>query len=166
MSATDADQILPGDDAWLRRAIALSSVSVEAGQTPFGAVIVNDGTVVAEDHNRVWDTTDPTAHAEVNAIRSAASTLGTIELAGCTLYSSCEPCPMCMAAIHWSRISRLVYAASISDADAAGFREMPIGVMEMARRAQSGLVIAGPYLAAEAAAVLRDFAARYPERLY
>ena len=105
----------------LRRAIALALRSVDAGGGPFGAVVAREGTVVAEGSNRVVLGRDPTAHAEIEAIRAAARALGTHELSGCTLYASAEPCPMCAAAAHWARVDRVVYAAGRADAAAAGF---------------------------------------------
>jgi tRNA(Arg) A34 adenosine deaminase TadA len=107
---------------FLRRAIALATRNVESGAGgPFGAVIVRDGRIVAEGVNTVTASNDPTAHAEVNAIRAAAKALGVFSLAGCRLYSSCEPCPMCLAAAHWARMDCIFYAASAEDAARAGF---------------------------------------------
>lgn len=109
------------DELHLRRAIALASESATAGGGPFGAVVVKDGAVVAEGANRVVLDRDPTAHAEVCAIRAASEALGTHELSGCVVYASAEPCPMCAAALHWARVDRVVFAASRTDAAAAGF---------------------------------------------
>jgi tRNA(Arg) A34 adenosine deaminase TadA len=107
---------------FLRRAIALATQNVLSGAGgPFGAVIVRDGRIVAEGVNTVTATNDPTAHAEVNAIRAAARALGSFTLAGCQLYTSCEPCPMCLAAIYWARIDAICYGASAADAERAGF---------------------------------------------
>ena len=107
---------------FLRRAIALATENVLRGAGgPFGAVIVRDGRIVGEGVNTVTAAHDPTAHAEVNAIRAAAKALGTFSLAGCQLYSSCEPCPMCLAAAYWARIDGLNYGASAADAARAGF---------------------------------------------
>jgi tRNA(Arg) A34 adenosine deaminase TadA len=107
---------------FLRQAIALATRNVETGAGgPFGAVIVRDGQIVAEAVNTVTAMLDPTAHAEVNAIRKAAQALGTFSLAGCQLYSSCEPCPMCLAAAYWARLDNLFYGARAADAARAGF---------------------------------------------
>ena len=89
-------------------AIARARDGIAAGQSPFGAIIVRGADVVAATHNTVWRDTDPTAHAEVNCIRSAAAALKLIDLSGCEMYSTCEPCPMCLSAIHWSKIDRVV----------------------------------------------------------
>lgn len=108
--------------AFLREAIRLSIEKMEANEGgPFGAVIVRGGHMVGRGWNRVTSTNDPTAHAEVVAIRDACSNLKTFTLSGCEIYSSCEPCPLCLAAIHWSRLDRIYYAASCDDAAAAGF---------------------------------------------
>jgi len=109
------------DEAFLRRAIELACASVAADGGPFGAVVVRDGRVIAEGRNRVVPECDPTAHAEIEALRAAAQELGTHELSGCTVYASAEPCPMCAAALHWARVDRVVFAAGRADAAAAGF---------------------------------------------
>jgi tRNA(Arg) A34 adenosine deaminase TadA len=109
------------DERFLRRALELARASVEAGGGPFGAVVVRDGHVIAEGRNRVVPGCDPTAHAEIEALRAAAQALGTHELAGCVVFASAEPCPMCAAALHWARVARVVYAAGRADAAAAGF---------------------------------------------
>lgn len=109
------------DTTWLARAIELASLNVTEGGGPFGAVIVRDGQELAHGQNRVTRDLDPTAHAEVVAIRAAAKVVGDFSLAGCTLYSSCEPCPMCMASTLWARVDRVVYAADRADAARAGF---------------------------------------------
>lgn len=107
---------------FLRRAIALATENVRQGRGgPFGAVIVCDGTIVGEAANTVTATNDPTAHAEVNAIRAAARALRTFTLAGCELYTSCEPCPMCLSAAYWSRVDAIYYGATAADAARAGF---------------------------------------------
>jgi len=115
------------DQNFLRRAIRLSITGMQSGAGgPFGAVVVKDGRVVGEGFNRVTSTNDPTAHAEIVAIRAACRRLDTFSLAGCDLYASCEPCPMCLAAIYWARIERLFYAATRVDAARAGFDDAHI----------------------------------------
>jgi tRNA(Arg) A34 adenosine deaminase TadA len=107
---------------FLRRAIQLATRNVLTGAGgPFAALIVRDGQIVAEAANTVTATNDPTAHGEVNAIRAAAKALGTFTLAGCELYSSCQPCPMCLAAAYWARIEAIYFGASAADAARAGF---------------------------------------------
>lgn len=112
-----------GAEATLLLAVAAGREGMLAGRGgPFGAVIVGpDGRVIAEGCNRVTSANDPTAHAEVTAIRAACAALGSFKLEGCTLYTSCEPCPMCLAAAYWARVDGIVFGASREDAAAAGF---------------------------------------------
>jgi len=110
------------DDAhWLNQAIEIAVASVDEGGGPFGAVVVRDGKLVATGHNRVTLDLDPTAHAEVQAVRAACRALGDFSLAGCVLYTSCEPCPLCISALLWARLDRVVYAADRDDAARGGF---------------------------------------------
>ena len=107
---------------FLRRAIALATENVTSGRGgPFAALIACNGKVIAEGVNMVTATNDPTAHGEVTAIRAACKALGTFSLAGCELYTSCEPCPMCLAASHWARLDQIFYGSSAQDAAKAGF---------------------------------------------
>ena len=105
----------------MRKAIELAVENVKNGGGPFGAVIVKNGEIVSTGVNRVTANNDPTAHAEVSAIRAACEKLGTFMLDGCEIYSSCEPCPMCLGAIYWAHIDRLYYGCNKSDAADAGF---------------------------------------------
>ncbi|QAB16498.1 nucleoside deaminase [Hydrogenovibrio thermophilus] len=106
----------------MRQAIALSKEKMEAGfGGPFGAVITQNGRIIAEGYNQVTSANDPTAHAEVTAIRNACAALGTFDLAGCEIYTSCEPCPMCLSAIYWARLDKMYYANSREDAADIGF---------------------------------------------
>lgn len=117
-----ADIITIDPAVFLERAIALAVANVRQGVGgPFGCVITRDGVIVAEGANQVTLTADPTAHAEIVAIRAACRMLGSFQLTGCELYSSCEPCPMCLGAIYWSRPERVYFAASREDAARAGF---------------------------------------------
>lgn len=112
---------------FLREAIRLAQHGVESeAGGPFGAVVVRQGEILAGGWNCVTSQNDPTAHAEVVAIRAACRKLGTFSLAGCELYASCEPCPMCLAASYWARLDRLVFAATRQDAAAAGFDDAMI----------------------------------------
>lgn len=106
---------------FMQIAIDLSIQNIKQGGGPFGAVIVKDGEIVAAMANSVTNDNDPTAHAEVNAIRQAAKKLNTFDLSGCDIYASCEPCPMCLGAIYWARIDNLYFANHKSDAKAIGF---------------------------------------------
>jgi tRNA(Arg) A34 adenosine deaminase TadA len=105
----------------MRRAIAISRDMVEQGGGPFGAVIVKDGVIIAEGGNRVASSNDPTAHAEIVAIRAACAALSSFSLRDCEIYVSCEPCPMCLAAIYWARLDRVYFANDRADAARIGF---------------------------------------------
>ena len=109
------------DARFMQMAIDLSVENVDTGGGPFGAVIVRDGEVIATGTNRVVPNADPTAHAEVTAIRNACAKLGTFQLTGCTIYSSCEPCPMCLSALYWAGVSRICYGNTKDDAKAIDF---------------------------------------------
>jgi tRNA(Arg) A34 adenosine deaminase TadA len=123
--------------ALMRRAIALSTEKMAAGLGgPFGAIIARGGEVVARGWNQVTSANDPTAHAEIVAIREACRTLGSFSLEGCDIYTSCEPCPMCLGAIYWARLDRVYYANTRADAAAIGFdddriyQELQVGLGE------------------------------------
>lgn len=141
----------------MQQAISKTREGIAAGQSPFGSVIARDGQVVVATHNTVWRDTDPTAHAEVNCLRAAAKALATIDLRGCTLYSTCEPCPMCLAAIHWSKIDRVVYGATIADAVGAGFAELTVEAKHLATLGGSPLIVEGGLLQAECARLFREW---------
>ena len=127
----------------MRLAIRKAQEGIVAGQSPFGSVMVRAGEVVAETHN--------SAHAEVNCIRRAAAALGTIFLHGCTMYSTTEPCPMCLSAIHWAKIDRVVYGATIAEAAAAGFSELRIDAKTMVEIGKSPLRVDSGLLREECA---------------
>jgi tRNA(Arg) A34 adenosine deaminase TadA len=109
------------DLLFMRRAIELSSESIKRGGGPFGAVITKNGEIVSESCNQVTVLNDPTAHAEIGAIREAARKLNSFDLSGCNIYISCEPCPMCLGAIYWARIGKVFFANTRSDAENIGF---------------------------------------------
>jgi tRNA(Arg) A34 adenosine deaminase TadA len=158
------------DDAFLRRAIVLSAeAAATAGSEPFGAVVVRDGVVVGEGFNRSRARLDPTSHGETEAIRDACARLGTLNLTGCTVFTSCEPCALCVAAMQISGIGRVVYAASLADSArvlAGVAPEHRRGGDVAALRREAGLPIgqgripARRALVAEAVAVLEGWAAR------
>jgi len=110
------------DKEFMRRAIELAQDGVDAGDGgPFGAVVVRDGAIIGEGCNRVTSTNDPTAHAEIVAIREACRNLNSFQLEGCTIYTSCEPCPMCLGAIYWARPVKMYFACHREDAARVGF---------------------------------------------
>ena len=109
------------DKELMQKAIELSLENIANGGGPFGAVIAKNGEIISTGVNRVTATNDPTAHAEVNAIRSAAALLGTFDLSGCVIFTSCEPCPMCLGAIYWAHIDKIFFANTKKDAKSIGF---------------------------------------------
>jgi tRNA(Arg) A34 adenosine deaminase TadA len=152
------------DTPLLREAIRLSRTRMREGRGgPFGAVVARDGVIVARGWNAVTSSLDPTAHAEVVAIRRACRKLGSFSLAGCVLYASCEPCPMCLAAAYWSRVDRLVYAATREDAAVAGFDDAFI-YDEVPLLPEARSLHTDHLLRAEAAAVFEEWLAK-PDRV-
>jgi guanine deaminase len=121
---TEQSTSASSDETWLARAVELAVRNVASGGGPFGAVVVRDGVLVAEGQNRVTATLDPTAHAEVVAIRAACQAEVSFSLAGTVLYTSCEPCPLCLSAALWARIDRVVFAADRHDAARGGFDDL------------------------------------------
>ena len=122
MRAIRISSRMQGNPTFMEQAIALATENVTSGRGgPFGVVIVRDGEIVATGVNLVTASNDPTAHGEIVAIRNACKALGSFQLTGCEIYTSCEPCPMCLAAIHWARCKTIFYGCSAADAAAAGF---------------------------------------------
>ena len=150
----------------MRLAIAKAREGIAAGQTPFGACIERHGQVISCEHNAVWQTTDITAHAEIHAIRQACRSLSSIDLSGCVIYSTCEPCPMCFSACHWARISRIVYGANIQDALRIGFNELEIPNMLLKKLSASAVEIVSDFLREEAVALFQLFDQQSKKRTY
>jgi guanine deaminase len=150
-------------EALMREALRLARDNVAAGGGPFAALVVRDGAVVAAGTNRVAPDLDPTAHAEIVAIRAACRRLGTFRLDGCEIYSSCEPCPMCAAAIAWARPARVLYAATRDDAAAAGFDDARL-FADLARAPAERAIPATRLLGGEGAAPFAAWAAK-PDRV-
>lgn len=141
----------------MRRTIALSIENVHAGRGgPFAAIVVSDGRVLAEGTNLVTSTNDPTAHAEVVAVRRACSALGTFQLHGCDVYSSCEPCPMCLGAIYWARPARVFFGNTREDAAAIGFDDSLI-YSELAMPLEQRRIPIAPLLREEALEAFREW---------
>jgi guanine deaminase len=114
--------VIEGNPEFMKQAIHLATENVTSGRGgPFGCVVVKDGVVIATGSNQVTASNDPTAHAEVTAIRNACQSLGTFKLDGCQVYTSCEPCPMCLAALYWSRCDAIFYGNNAADAARVGF---------------------------------------------
>ena len=154
------------EERFMRLALEAAREGVAKGQSPFGACLVKDGRVVGIACNQVWAMTDATAHAEILAIREACRKMGTIDLTGCEIYSTCEPCPMCFAAIHWARIVRIVFGAGIADAKRAGFREIDISNAEMKRLAALEIDIVEDFMRAECLTLFESWARRKDRRPY
>ncbi|HHQ45235.1 MAG TPA: nucleoside deaminase [Candidatus Altiarchaeales archaeon] len=140
---------MASDEEFMRKAVEKVREGIRLGQTPFGACIVKDGRIVSRAHNTVWIDGDITAHAEINAIRKACKKLGTVDLSGCVIYSTTEPCPMCFSACHWAKIDKIVYGAKISDAADSGFSELSIPNERMKMEGGSDVEIVGGVLGEE-----------------
>lgn len=154
------------DEYFLREAIRLAREGMITGQGgPFGAVVVRDGEIVGRGCNRVTSTNDPTAHAEVVAIRDACRHLDAFQLAGCTLYASCEPCPMCLGAIYWARPDRIVFGAFHTDAAGAGFDDQFI-YEEIEKAREQRHIPMQQLLRDEADAVFREWIALEDKKTY
>jgi tRNA(Arg) A34 adenosine deaminase TadA len=148
---------IPVHEAFMREAIGLAAEGVRCGHGgPFGAVVVREGEIIGRGWNRVVADKDPTAHAEINAIRDACRRLGNYHLAGCQLYSTCEPCPMCLAAAYWARLEHVWYAATAQDAETIGFDDSHIHRQLVMPREQR-LLPQGQLLREEALAVFRQW---------
>ncbi|HBF14008.1 MAG TPA: nucleoside deaminase [Deltaproteobacteria bacterium] len=154
------------DEQFMRLAIAKTKLGIQKGQTPFGAAIVKKGKLVVCVHNMVWATTDITSHAEIHAIRKACKKLKTIDLSGCTLYSTCEPCPMCFSACHWARIDKIICGATIKDAKACGFHELALSNDQMKKWGKSSIQIQKNLLAKECRALFLLWAKEAKSKKY
>jgi len=143
------------DRRHMQAALDACRKGVEAGQSPFGACIVRDGRILVATHNHVRLTTDATAHAEVHAIRAACAAAGQIHLPGATIYTTTEPCPMCFTAIHWARLDRIVYGATVEDARSFGFNELQITNAQLKKLGVAGVKITPRFMRDEALALFK-----------
>jgi len=137
-----------------------------AGQSPFGCAIAVDGRVVAQSHNSVVLTTDITAHAEVNAIREACKVVDDIFLTGAIVATTCEPCPMCMSALHWARVDTVYYGATIADAESSGFNELQLPAAELLRIGGSDVKLVGDTLADECRKLFAEWNENPEKKIY
>ncbi|SOH03273.1 hypothetical protein KSMBR1_0762 [Candidatus Kuenenia stuttgartiensis] len=153
-------------EKWMCLAINKAKEGILDGQTPFGACIIKNNRLISCVHNHVWKNTDITAHAEIIAIREACKILNTVDLSGCTIYSTCEPCPMCFSACHWARIAKIVYGASIKDALAIGFNELSISNEAMKKNGGSPVEIKGNVLPKENIALFALWLKQQNRRIY
>ena len=154
------------DEKFMRLAINKAKQGIKQGQTPFGACISKDGEVISCVHNIVWESLDITAHAEISAIREACKKLNTVDLSGCVIYSTCEPCPMCFSACHWAKISKIVYGAQIEDAKKLGFSELTISNKEMKQSSDSPIEIVGNVLREENLELFKLWSEQENRRIY
>ena len=150
----------------MRLAIESARAGIAAGQTPFGCAVAAGNSVVAAAHNLVLATTDITAHAEINAIREACRRTGGIHLEGFVAASTCEPCPMCLGALHWARVGTVYYGASIADAAAAGFNELEVPAGDLLRLGGSAMKLVAGVLEDECRALFAEWAATATARRY
>jgi len=137
-----------------------------AGQSPFGCAIARNGELLSCSHNTVVQSTDITAHAEVNAIRAACLAVGDIFLDGAVVATTCEPCPMCMAALHWARVDTVYYGATIADADEAGFNELQLPAAELLKLGHSKLKLVSQVLPEECKKLFDEWNANPNRRVY
>lgn len=145
------------DEDYMRLAIDNARQGIASGQMPVAAAIVKAEKVIILAHNTVWQTCDPTAHAEMTAIRRAAREQSSISFKRCTIYSTTEPCPMCLAAIHWAKFDRVVFGATISDSAKYGFNELLVGASQLATLGKSHLQIQGGVLREECAGLFAEW---------
>jgi guanine deaminase len=150
----------------MRLAVAKCREGLATGESPFGCAIAVGDRVVAVAHNRVLSTTDITAHAEINALREACRETGDIHLAGAVVATTCEPCPMCAAALHWARVGHVYFGATIADAADAGFNEMPVPAAEIVRLGGSRYSLHADLLAAECCALFAEWRRSANPRTY
>jgi tRNA(Arg) A34 adenosine deaminase TadA len=154
------------DERWMREALRVAEQAIAQGQTPFGCVIVRQGEVLGSGHNEVWARTDITAHAEVVALQRACAQARSVHLRGATVYTTTEPCPMCMSACHWAWVDRVAFGARIPDALRAGFRELTLSAADVARLGQSTVRVEGGVLERECAALFQRWLASGQARAY
>ena len=150
----------------MQLAIDACRKGLAAGQSPFGCAIALGDRIVAQSHNSVVMSTDITAHAEVNALREACQTVDDIFLTGAIVATTCEPCPMCMAALHWARVDTVYYGASIADADTAGFNELQLPAAELLRIGGSDVKLIGGTLADECRELFDQWQANPQKKVY
>jgi tRNA(Arg) A34 adenosine deaminase TadA len=147
-------------------AIAKCRDGIAAGQSPFGCAIARGGQLLSCSHNSVVLMTDITAHAEINAIREACREVGDIFLEGAIVATTCEPCPMCMAALHWARVETVYYGATIADADVGGFNELQLPAAEVLRLGHSNVQLVPDLMAAECKALFDEWKKNPSRRAY
>ena len=155
------------EELYMKLAIEEAEEGIKRGEGgPFGAVVVEEGEVLSKAHNTVLKDNDPTRHAEIKAISEAAGKKGSFDLSGCVIYSTTEPCPMCFSAIHWARISRIVYGTGIEDVKRLGFNELAISAAGMKEKGASDVEITGSFMRAECIELLKKWEALPGKEVY
>ena len=151
---------------FMQLALDKAKEGVDKGQSPFGACIVKDGKIISCEHNIVWESTDITAHAEIHAIREANLKLNSIDLTGCVIYSTCEPCPMCFTAIHWAKINKIYYGASIEDAKRFGFNELTVSNEMLKNHGKSKVEIENGFMREKCVELFEYWASKKDKKTY
>jgi guanine deaminase len=151
----------PDHEHFMRLAVAAARAGIAAGQAPFGACVVRDGVAIATVHNTIARDWDPSAHAEVNAVRAACRALQTVDLSDCTLYTTGESCRMCFACCQWARLGTLVYGATVADAAAVGFSELHVPNRELAAHSERPITVIGEVARDACRALFSDWAAQF-----
>lgn len=154
------------DEDFMKIAIGKAREGIQNGQAPFGACIVKNSVVISATSNTVWKDGDITAHAEINAIREACKRLNTIDLSGCIIYSTTEPCPMCFTACNWARISKIVYGTCIKDAKRFGFNEIHISNKQMKLSGKCDIDIKSDFLRETCMELFNLWSLRNDKRIY
>lgn len=151
---------------FMQLAIKKAKEGIAKGQSPFGACIIKDNEIISVSHNTVWEEINITNHAEINAIKDACKKLNTIDLSDCIIYSTCEPCPMCLSACHWAKISKIIYGASIEDAKNIGFSELTVSCEKMKEIGNSPVEIEGNFLKEECLELFEIWLERGDKKTY
>jgi len=157
---------MPEPKELMRLAIDVARQGMADGQTPFGCAIAVGDLVIATAHNTVLADINITAHAEINALRAACQALGNIHLSGTIVASTCEPCPMCAAALHWARVDHIYFGATVSDAATSGFNELRLSASELLNRGGSSVKLTGNVLSGECQDLFRQWHAQGDSRAY
>ncbi len=157
---------MPDPNELMRLAIDAARRGMAGGQTPFGCAIAVGDQVIATAHNTVLADTNITAHAEINALRAACHELGNVHLSGAMVASTCEPCPMCAAALHWARVDHIYFGATVSDAATSGFNELNLAAASLLSQGGSNVNLTGEWLAEECRELFREWQARDDSRAY
>lgn len=151
---------------FMQLALDKAKEGIDKRQSPFGACIVKEGKVISCEHNIVWKSTDITAHAEIHAIRDANLKLNSIDLSGCVIYSTCEPCPMCFTAIHWARIEKIYYGARIEDAKRYGFNELTVSNELLKNHGNSKVEFEGDFMRKKCVELFEYWASKKDRKTY